>query len=568
MPMSDEKPDATTEFDSVVTAFSRDDWRPGQIARTSARGKLNTGDVLFGAYEITGILGEGGMGAVYSARHLSLGGHRAIKVMSPDLSTQEDAVERFHREAKALLDVHHPAVVRCHDLLRDEEGCIFLVMELIEGVPLSQRIAERPLDEAELRALGERIGAGLAAAHRRGVIHRDLSPDNIVLPDGSTEEAKLVDFGIAKILRAGESNVSAGFKGKLAYASPEQLGFYDGDIGPASDFFSLGLLLCGAALGHRLDMGKNFAQAIEARRKPIEIPAEVPEALRPALERLLALNPGERPVDIEGLFDGRRAERERARARRRALAIAAGVAVAGLTAALWSNQDARDPFASTGDVSAAPREGPLHTLDPNSGAGIEDVADPVDAETRALFEDVRARLIGARNESLSVTPRFEVTPNPLQDGATYNLEIKADCDCYPLVFFIDANTDSIDLLYPNPNEPVGLLAADEILRVPSDQGIYSFEAEAGTGIDRLKLILLPARVEFPAIASTDWVPPLEVESPIEGELLVTFLGAAGGDEFWSATPTARENLNELAALLDSLDQTPWTSAETVLHVLR
>ncbi|MDP6979364.1 MAG: hypothetical protein QF570_12300 [Myxococcota bacterium] len=69
-------------------------------------------------------------------------------------------------------------------------------------------------------------------------------------------------------------------------------------------------------------------------------------------------------------------------------------------------------------------------------------------------------------------------------------------------------------------------------------------------------------------ATTDWVPPLEVESPVEGESLVTFLGAAGGDEFWSATPTDRENLDELASLLDSLDQTPWTSAETVLHVLR
>ncbi len=565
MSASDDKSDATTEFDSLVTAFSRDDWRPGQIVRTQASGELKAGDVLFGAYEITGKLGEGGMGAVYSARHLSLGGLRAIKVMSPDLSTNIDAVERFHREAKALLDVHHPAVVRCHDLLRDEEGCIFLVMELIDGVPLSKRIAEKPLDEAELRALGERIGAGLAAAHARGVIHRDLSPDNVVLPGGRTEEAKLVDFGIAKILRADEQNVSGGFMGKLAYASPEQLGFYDGEIGAASDFFSLGLMLCGAALGQRLDMGKNFSQAVEKRRQPIELPDEIPDGIRPTLEQLLALNPAERPKDVEGLFDGQREARKRAARRRRIVALAAGLAAVALSYGFWSQQQADDPFGRTADVSAPAPDLALHTLEP---AAVE-IEDPVAAETRALFEGLRARLIGARSESLGVDPHFEVNPNPLQDGATYRLEIEADCDCYPLVFFIDANTDSIDLLYPNPNEPVGLLAADERLAVPSDPGIYSFEAQAGTGIDRLKLILLPTLVEFPKVAATDWAPPIEiVDQGNEGELLVTFLGAAGGEDFWSATPTARTNLDELAALLDHLDETAWTSAETVLHVLR
>jgi len=560
---SEDKPEETTEFDSLVTAFSRDDWRPGQISRTRASGELEAGEVLFGAYEITGKLGEGGMGAVYSARHLSLDGQRAIKVMSPDLTTNFDAVERFHREAKALLDVHHPAVVRCHDLLRDEEGCIFLVMELIDGVPLAKRTADKPLDEAEVRALGERIGAGLAAAHERGVIHRDLSPDNVVLPGGQTGEAKLVDFGIAKILKAGEQANTGGFKGKLAYASPEQLGFYDGEIGPASDFFSLGLLLCGAALGQRLDMGKNFSQAVEARRKPVVLPREIPEALREPLGRLLSLNPAERPQDIAGLFDARRVALERARSRRRGVALAAGGTALALTYGLWSQERANDPFLRTADVSAPAPEASL------SADGAGKTEDPATAANRAMFEDVRARLIGAHGESLGASTRFEVSPNPLQDGSTYRLQIEADCDCYPLVFFIDANADSIDLLYPNPNEPLGLLAADQRLDVPSDPGLYSFEAQAGTGIDRLKLLLLPQQVGFPAVASAEWGAPLEiVDAGEHGELLVSFLGAAGGDEFWSATPTERGNLEELAALLDGLEDSTWTSAETVLHVLR
>ena len=240
--------ETASDIESSETVFSRDDWKPGTIDRSRGAEVLTTGDVLFGAYEITGKLGEGGMGAVFSARHISLGSLRAIKVMNATLSLNLDAVERFHREAKALLDVHHPAVVRCHDLLRDESGSIFLVMELIEGIPLSDRMKQSPLNEEELRQLALRLGAGLAAAHAQGVIHRDIAPDNVVLPEGRADRAKLVDFGIAKVLRVGEETMTAGFKGKLAFASPEQLGFYDSEIGPASDFFSLGLLLCGAAM--------------------------------------------------------------------------------------------------------------------------------------------------------------------------------------------------------------------------------------------------------------------------------------------------------------------------------
>ncbi|MCP5039702.1 MAG: protein kinase [bacterium] len=573
--MDDDKPESMTELapaqssatTSAQTAFSRDDWRPGEIVRGTGTGELEAGDVLFGAYEITGKLGEGGMGAVYSAKHLSLGGMRAIKVMSASLSSNLDAVERFHREGKALLDVHHPAVVRCHDLLRDEQGCIFLVMELIEGVPLSARVAERPLGEKEVRELGERIGAGLMAAHAQGVIHRDLSPDNVVLPEGRTDQAKLVDFGIAKILRVGEQTISAGFKGKLAYASPEQLGFYDGEIGPASDFFSLGLLLCGAALGQRIDMGKNFATAVEARRKPIEIPDGIPPALRPGLQRLLTLNPTERPYSMEGLFDGSLEAQLAARARKRVLAIAAGLVAGVGIGGLLLGGFLTDPFARTSAVSAPPPNESVRTIDPEV-SNAPPLEDPVDTETRRLFENLRSRLIGARSDSLAVTPRFEVTPNPLQDGATYSLRIQAGCDCYPLVFFIDANTDSIDLLYPNPNEPVDVLAANQLLSVPSDESLYSFEAQAGTGIDRLKLLLLPKRVEFPAIASAGWNPPVGIADREQGDLLVTFLGAAGGDEFWSASPTDQDRLLELATLLDGLSETDWTAAETVLHVLR
>lgn len=553
--MRDQEPKTIDKTESVDTMYSRDDWRPGVVARNTGTGILNPGDVLFGAYEITGMLGEGGMGAVYSAKHLSLNSMRAIKVMSANLSANLDAVERFHREAKALLDVHHPAVVRCHDLLRDEHGCIYLVMELIDGTPLSERMAEGPLTEQEVRQLAVRIGGGLEAAHAEGVIHRDLSPDNVVLPEGRADLAKLVDFGIAKILRDAENTMSVGFKGKLAYASPEQLGFFDGEIGPASDFFSLGLLLCGAAMGRRLDMGKNFATAVEARRTPVAIPDGVPLDLRPGLAKLLMLDPTERPRSLEGLFADSPSPSIRVRTLpRRAAGVAAGmvlgVAVGSLV--LWGMS--RDVNPKIGDV-AAPMPG--------------EVASSKDLENQQLFEDLRTRLIGAGSESLNVAPRFFVTPNPVRDRDTYSIEIQADCACYPLVFFIDANQDTIDLLYPNPNEPRVPLGRDDPLTVPSKRGMYSFEAQAGTGVDRLKLILLSEWVGFPTIATSEWSAPVDgLEADAEDDLLVSFLGAAGGDQFWSASPGDRENLEELASLLDGLDASAWTTAETVLHIVR
>ena len=584
--MTDKSPVEVSDVESVETVFSRDDWRPETINRGQDAGVLKPGDVLFGAYEITGKLGEGGMGAVYSAKHISLGGLRAIKVMNPTLSSNEEAVERFQREAKALLDVHHPAVVRCHDLLRNESGSIFLVMELIEGIPLSERLKDTPLNEQELRQLAVRLGGGLAAAHAQGVIHRDVAPDNIVLPEGRMDRAKLVDFGIAKMLRTGEQTMTAGFKGKLAYASPEQLGFFDGEIGPGSDFFSLALVLCGAAAGKRMDMGKNFATAVEARRKPISIPNSVPKSLRSGLQEMLILDPSDRPRSIDGLFDLDRSWSSNMSGR--GIGMAAGLILGIGVGAVWLQGEGW-PFLTASPAAVQPLPESIDVASPMPVAETMQIGESeetlqlaleVDAEvaaleaTRQLFEDLRSRLIGARSSALIADANFAVSPNPVQHHGSYSLEISADCSCYPLVFFIDANTDQIDLLYPNPNDPIQLLTRGETFRVPALESNYTFEAEAGTGIDRLKLILLPERVDFPLIAKNGWgsihnIEDLDVEEAAGDDLLAAFLGgSSGGDEFWSASPTQPENLGELASLLDGLDQGTWSSVETILHVIR
>ncbi len=267
----------------------------------SARG-LVPGTILFGEYEIMNVLCVGGMGEVYRARHRRLDEFRAIKVMHAELSKKKGAIEFFYREAKALLAVRHPVVVHCHDLLSDEAGRVYLIMEMIEGIPLSKRMNDGPLAPDEVAILGARVSHGLSAAHRKGVIHRDVSPDNIVLPNGRVQEAKLIDFGIAKILQEGEGTIVDGFKGKLSYASPEQLGFFGGKLDGRSDFYSLGLVLIAAALGRPMSMGTSVMEAVDARRELSSLPDEIPMGLRSAIQPLLALDPDERPKHVDRLF--------------------------------------------------------------------------------------------------------------------------------------------------------------------------------------------------------------------------------------------------------------------------
>jgi len=263
---------------------------------------LAPGMVLFGEYEIVSVLGVGGMGEVYRAKHRRLDEYRAIKVMHAELSSKKGANEFFYREAKALLAVRHPAVVHCNDLLSDEEGRVYLIMEMIEGIPLSAKMDEGPLSPEDVAILGSRVAHGLNAAHSKGVIHRDLSPDNIVLPNGDLRKAKIIDFGIAKILEEGEGTIVDGFKGKLTYASPEQLGFFGGKLDGRSDFYSLGLMLVAAAQGHPMEMGTNVVEAVDARRNLGSLPPEIPIELRSTIEPLLALDPKDRPTDVDQLF--------------------------------------------------------------------------------------------------------------------------------------------------------------------------------------------------------------------------------------------------------------------------
>jgi hypothetical protein len=150
--------------------------------------------------------------------------------------------------------------------------------------------------------LRDRLASGLAAAHREGVVHRDLSPDNVILPGGRIEDAKIIDFGIARQERAeGATLVGSDFAGKLAWAAPEQFGLFAGNVDHRADIFSLGLVLAAAAVGRPLEMGNSMTRAILARNSDVDL-TPVPEALHKDLRPMVRCDPGQRPASMEALL--------------------------------------------------------------------------------------------------------------------------------------------------------------------------------------------------------------------------------------------------------------------------
>jgi serine/threonine-protein kinase len=260
--------------------------------------QIAPGTILFGVYEVLGVLGGGGMGWVYRARHRQLSSLRAIKVIRPDLTANANMEQLFIREARALMQINSDAVVHCNDLL-SEEGRVYLVMELVEGPSLEEVLRDGAINDSEVRALARRIGSGLAAAHALGVVHRDISPGNIILPNGRADEAKLIDFGVAAVAAVPGQTVMGDFKGKLAYASPEQFGLYGGKVDARSDLYSFGLVLAEAASGAPISMGQTFYEAVELRKTVPRIPPSVPESLQALIEPLLQPDPKDRPQSAE-----------------------------------------------------------------------------------------------------------------------------------------------------------------------------------------------------------------------------------------------------------------------------
>jgi serine/threonine protein kinase len=261
---------------------------------------LSTG-MRLGPYEITGPLGAGGMGEVYRARDTRLDRMVALKVLPGDVTHGPERRARFEREARAIAALSHPHICTLHDVGRHQD-LDFLVMELIEGRTLAERLRGGALDLGEALAYAVQIADGLAAAHRQGIVHRDLKPGNIMLARSGTAtsgrpHAKLLDFGLAR-LRVEPAVAEAATAtspltgegaiiGTLQYMAPEQLEGKGHDA--RVDVFAFGAILFEMITGRRAFDGNSAASVAGAvlHKTPPPITVTMPAA-PPALERLIA----------------------------------------------------------------------------------------------------------------------------------------------------------------------------------------------------------------------------------------------------------------------------------------
>jgi serine/threonine protein kinase len=256
---------------------------------------IEVGDVLNHMFEVKRFIKAGGMGQVFEGSNAVTGERVAIKALLPALAADPKVTQMFQREAMTLTRLSHEALVQYRAMAKEPAlGVLYIVTEYVDGVDLGEALDQVDCDSGELERLLARLAAGLAAAHRLGAIHRDISPDNIMLPGGDLRQAKIIDFGIAKDLGGAlPTLVGEGFAGKLSFVAPEQLGDHDGKVGSWTDVYSLALVILSVARGEKVDMAGSFADAIRKRREVPDLSA-APASLRPLLADMLRPDPADR----------------------------------------------------------------------------------------------------------------------------------------------------------------------------------------------------------------------------------------------------------------------------------
>ncbi len=265
-----------------------------------------------GNYRLLEVLGQGGMGVVYRGEHALLGRKAAIKVLRSELSRRADIVARFFNEARATSQVSHPSIVSCVDFGQDRGGSAYIVMELLEGESLSDRLErEERVPWTLAVTIAKQVASALGAAHQLGVVHRDLKPDNVYLVEDPDvvggERAKVLDFGIAKL--ADETGVANVFKtgagsliGTPVYMSPEQCRGA-GDVDERTDIYSLGCVLyqmvCGRPPFVAAGQGDLIMMHMTVPPTPPRIlEPTVPEWLEQVILQMLAKQPDDRHADM------------------------------------------------------------------------------------------------------------------------------------------------------------------------------------------------------------------------------------------------------------------------------
>lgn len=355
---------------------------PFDYGRNRNSNLVEVGQTISGKYKLLRLLGDGGMGSVYEAEHMGLGTRVAIKVLHSDLARRAGIAERFLQEARVSAQIRSPHVVQVTDVDRTPEGVAYLVMELLQGEPLSSVVKrEHKLSVPTACQYTAQILQALEAAHALGVIHRDLKPDNVFVTfQGGKPVIKLIDFGIAKLktAQAGQTKnltVAGMLMGTPEYMAPEQA--YSADkVDVRADLYAVGVML------YEMLSGKAPAEADDPRvlilkveRGEVTPLVQAAPGIEPSLagfvHRAMAPRPElrfsnatEMRIALEDLLSGRRPGT--------AKLPAPGSVVPQQHAALAETADARDqhkpPQAAigTGTVMGAPVDA---ALQPNHGSG-------------------------------------------------------------------------------------------------------------------------------------------------------------------------------------------------------
>jgi serine/threonine-protein kinase len=268
--------------------------------------RARVGSVLKGKWRLVELLGVGGMAAVYAATHRN-GKRVAVKVLHPELSVRRDIKERFLREGYAANRIDHPGAVSILDDEIDADGTVFLVMDLLDGETLEQRLQRKGkrLDPAEVMAIGYRLLGVLAAAHDKGVVHRDIKPENVMLTrDGSL---KILDFGIAHMRESTTSVTrSSSSYGTPAYMSPEQARGRWELVDAQSDLWAVGATMFTLIAGRTVhEAGTPNEYLLAAMTTPApslaSLAPDVPAPIAAIVDRALAFDKEQRWPDARAM---------------------------------------------------------------------------------------------------------------------------------------------------------------------------------------------------------------------------------------------------------------------------
>jgi serine/threonine-protein kinase len=308
--------DSAETFGASDTAVAMKATAAETSAVPSGDGQELIGVTLSGRYLVTKKIGQGGMGAVYEAKHTAIGGRFAVKVLLDKYAKRDAIVARLKQEAQLATSLDHEHIIRVTDFGSTDDGRTFVVMEFLEGESLAERLArETKLSEQHVLRIAAQAASALAAAHAKGIVHRDIKPENLFLIKRKEQDfVKVVDFGISKNLRASDEQEEAPrltqtgmVLGTPLYMSPEQARG-DEDLDARVDIYALGVIMYEAATGRVPFAGTNYlsviSQVLNDEPKPVrELRPELSDEFEAIIQRTMAKKREDRYASATALLD-------------------------------------------------------------------------------------------------------------------------------------------------------------------------------------------------------------------------------------------------------------------------